>query len=43
MNGRTRTRKEVWSIDGENRLVIDLTLSPAGEKPLSMKLVFRKC
>jgi hypothetical protein len=41
-DGRTRTRKEVWSIDGENRLVIDLSLTSAGEKPLEMKLVFRK-
>ena len=41
-DGRKRQAKQVWSLDGEGRLVIDFTESWLGEAPKTMRLVYRR-
>ncbi len=38
-DGRTRESKEVWSLDAEGRLVIEVNLTVSGQQPMTIKMV----
>ncbi len=38
-DGRKRESKEVWSLDAEGRLVIEVNLTVSGQQPMTLKMV----